>query len=226
MVARATRRQRTQKATAKHHKVLKVDSASKIAGLEKILGNGRLTMVLIYADWCGACTRFKKSIWGPMSQRPALHNRVAIREDLVGQTPLAGSKYKYLPTIMVVNKEGKPEQIKGPEGETNAIPTPRSLEEMKRIVNLKVSPEAEPALEPEPTLEPMTLNTPPPTKSKTPEGIVYTPYPPAAAQRGGGLLSALEVIANISLPAAALGTAAVLSRRCTKRSKRSTKRRT
>lgn len=226
MVARATRRQRMQKATAKHHKVLKVDSASKIAGLEKILGNGRLTIVLIYADWCGACTRFKKSIWGPMSQRPALHNRVAIREDLVGQTPLAGSKYKYLPTIMVVNKEGKPEQIKGPEGETNAIPTPRSLEEMKRIVNLKVSPEAEPAAAPEPTLEPMTLNTPPPTKSKTPEGIVYTPYPPAAAQRGGGLLSALEVIANISLPAAALGTAAVLSRRCTKRSKRSTKRRT
>lgn len=226
MVARATRRQRTQKATAKHHKVLKVDSASKIAGLEKILGNGRLTIVLIYADWCGACTRFKKSIWGPMSQRPALHNRVAIREDLVGQTPLAGSKYKYLPTIMVVNKEGKPEQIKGPEGETNAIPTPRSLEEMKRIVNLKVSPEAEPAAAPEPTLEPMTLNTPPLTKSKTPEGIVYTPYPPAAAQRGGGLLSALEVIANISLPAAALGTAAVLSRRCTKRSKRSTKRRT
>jgi hypothetical protein len=137
---------------------------------------------------------------------------------------------------MVVNKEGKPEQIKGPEGETNAIPTPRSLEEMKRIVNLKVTPapalapalapEPTPAAAPEPTLEPMTLNTPPPTKSKTPEGIVYTPYPPAAAQRGGGLLSALEVIANISLPAAALGTAAVLSRRCTKRSKRSTKRRT
>jgi len=241
-----------QKANAKHHKVLKVDNASKIAGLEKILGNGRLTIVLIYADWCGACTRFKKSIWGPMSQRPALHNRVAIREDLVGQTPLAGSKYKYLPTIMVVNKEGKPEQIKGPEGETNAIPTPRSLEEMKRIVNLKVAPEAglasvekEEEQEEEKeeltpaasalraqtpaaaTLEPMTLSTPPPpTKSKTPEGIVYTPYPPAAAQRGGGLLSALEVIANIALPAAALGTAAVLSRRCTKRSKRSTKRRT
>jgi hypothetical protein len=223
-----------QKANAKHHKVLKVDNASKIAGLEKILGNGRLTIVLIYADWCGACTRFKKSIWGPMSQRPALHNRVAIREDLVGQTPLAGSKYKYLPTIMVVNKEGKPEQIKGPEGETNAIPTPRSLEEMKRIVNLKVAPEAglasvekEEMVPAAATLEPMTLSTPPPlTKSKTPEGIVYTPYPPAAAQRGGGLLSALEVIANIALPAAALGTAAVLSRRCTKRSKRSTKRRT
>ena len=225
MVARATRRHRAG-AKAKYHNVLKVDSASKIAGLKKMLGNGRLTVVLVYADWCGACTRFKKSIWGPMSQRPAVHNRVAIREDLVGQTPLAGSKYKYLPTIMVVNKEGKPEQIKGPEGETNAIPTPRSLEEMKRIVNLKVTPEPALAPEPTPTLEPMTLNTPPPTKSKTPEGIVYTPYPPAAAQRGGGLLSALEVIANIALPAAALGTAAVLSRRCTKRSKRSTKRRT
>lgn len=207
--------------------MLKVDTASKIAGMKKLLGNGRLTIVLIYADWCGACTRFKKSIWGPMSQRPALHNRVAIREDLVSQSPVAGSKYKYLPTIMVVDEAGKPQQVEGPEGPTNAIPTPRSLDEMKRIVNLKVTPSAEPAAAPEPTPEPMTLNTPL-TKSKMPEGIVYTPYPPAAAQRGGGLLSALEVVANIALPAAALGTAAVLSRRrgrgrsTQKRSKRRT----
>lgn len=206
--------------------MLKVDTASKIAGMKKLLGNGRLTIVLIYADWCGACTRFKKSIWGPMSQRPALHNRVAIREDLVSQSPVAGSKYKYLPTIMVVDEAGKPQQVEGPEGPTNAIPTPRSLDEMKRIVNLKVTPSAEPAAAPAaapaPTPEPMTLNTPL-TKSKMPEGIVYTPYPPAAAQRGGGLLSALEVVANIALPAAALGTAAVLSRR--RRRGRSTQKR-
>lgn len=257
MVARATRRHRAG-AKAKHHNVLKVDSASKIAGLKKMLGNGRLTVVLVYADWCGACTRFKKSIWGPMSQRPAVHNRVAIREDLVGQTPLAGSKYKYLPTIMVVDEAGKPQQVESPEGPTNAVPTPRSLDEMKRIVNLNVTPSAaaasatdegeeeaeeeeedEDELEPTPgatpatsalgkrTLEPMTMTPPPLTKSKTPEGIVYTPYPPAAAQRGGGLLSALEVVANVALPAAALGTAAVLARkRSTKRrTKRSTKKR-
>lgn len=205
-------------------KVLKVDTASKIAAMKKMLGNGNLTIVLVYADWCGACTRFKKSIWGPMSQRPALHNRIAIREDLVAQTPLAGSKYKYLPTIMVVDEAGTPQEVESPEGPTNAIPTPRSLEEMKRIVNLKMAsaktPDATPDATLTPTLEPMSLNmpgaTPAARKSKMPEGIVYTPYPPAVAQRGGGLLEALEMVANVVIPAAALGTATVLAKRCKK----------
>ena len=65
----------------------------------------------------------------------------------------------------------------------------------------------------------MTTPQPEPKKSKMPEGIVYTPYPPAA-QRGGGLLEALELVAN-ALPAAVLG-AAVLARRSTKRNKRRT----
>ena len=212
-----------------------MDDQSKSGHLERMLMNGKLTIVLIYADWCGACTRFKKSIWGPMSRMPAVHNRIAIREDLVGKTRLAGSKYTYLPTIMVVNEQGKPQAVEGPQGRTNAIPTPRTLDEMKRIVNLKVGPAAAAAevaeaavAEPLPTQEPMTMQVAEKPK-KTPEGIVYTPYPPAlpviGKQTGGGLLQALEIIANAAAPAAVLGAGVVLGRRSHGRSQgRSTKR--
>ena len=226
MPGRVTRRTKNQKG-----RVLKVDAPSKIGHLERMLKNGKLTIVLIYADWCGACTRFKKSIWGPMSQKPAIHNRIAIREDLVGKTPLAGSKYTYLPTIMVVDERGQPQAVEGPQGRTNAIPTPRTLEEMKRIVNLKVGPasaatSAAPAAEPEPlpTREPMTMEMPEKPK-KTPEGIVYTPYPPdrplVGKQAGGGLLQALEIVANAAAPAAILGAGVLMGRS----QRRSTKRR-
>ena len=226
MPGRVTRRTKNQKG-----RVLKVDAPSKIGHLERMLKNGKLTIVLIYADWCGACTRFKKSIWGPMSQKPAIHNRIAIREDLVGKTPLAGSKYTYLPTIMVVDERGQPQAVEGPQGRTNAIPTPRTLEEMKRIVNLKVGPasaatSAAPAAEPEPlpTREPMTMEMPAKPK-KTPEGIVYTPYPPdrplVGKQAGGGLLQALEIVANAAAPAAILGAGVLMGRS----QRRSTKRR-
>ena len=216
----------------KHQKgrVLKVDAPSKIGHLERMLKNGKLTIVLIYADWCGACTRFKKSIWGPMSQKPAIHNRIAIREDLVGKTPLAGSKYTYLPTIMVVDERGQPQAVEGPQGRTNAIPTPRTLEEMKRIVNLKVGP-ASAAASAEPTPEPMTMEMEMPEKpKKTPEGIVYTPYPPdrplVGKQAGGGLLQALEIVANAAAPAAILGAGVLMgrsNRRSTKRRRQSSK---
>ena len=210
--------------------MLKVDDQSKIGNLEKMLTNGKLTIVLIYADWCGACTRFKKSIWGPMSRMPAVHNRIAIREDLVGKTPLSGSKYTYLPTIMVVDEQGQPQAVEGPQGRTNAIPTPRTLDEMKRIVNLKVGPAGPAAAaeaaaevaEPLPTREPMTMTMQMAEKpKKTPEGIVYTPYPPAlpatGKQTGGGLLQALEIVANAAAPAAILGAGVLMGRRSTKR---------
>jgi thiol:disulfide interchange protein len=124
-------------------KVLQVDSASKIPALEKILADGKITIVLVFADWCGACTRFRKDIWNPMCNGSATHNRVAVRDDMVRNTSLANAKFNYLPSLLVVNEKGEAEAFKTPEGVTNAMPTPRSLEDMNRIVNVPVSPLSE-----------------------------------------------------------------------------------
>jgi len=120
-------------------KVLKVDSADKIASMEKLLGKGSITFVLIYADWCGACTRFKKNIWNPMCEKSAAHSRVAVRDDMVGKTSLASANFDYLPSLVVVDENGKMQSFKTPEGkDTNAMPTPQSLQEMNTIVNVPV----------------------------------------------------------------------------------------
>ena len=119
--------------------VLKVDSADKIAAMESLLGKGSITFVLIYADWCGACTRFKKNIWNPMCQKSATHSRIALRDDMVKNTSLSSANFDYLPSLVVVDENGKIQSFKTPEGkDTNAMPTPQSLQEMNTIVNVPV----------------------------------------------------------------------------------------
>ena len=214
---RSNRRSKSLSKTRKNS-VLKIDTLSKIGALERLLHNGSLTVVFVYADWCGACTRFKRDIWGPMSRRPALHNRVAVREDLIKNTSLAGTTYKYLPTIMMVNEKGKPEVMQGEEGQTNAIPTPKSPEDMSKIMNAKVMAPAAAEAEEEPMSQPMSM-MPNKPKSMIPEGdlfkpgaktMVYTPLDqdrienivPAPPQRGGALFQLLKEANAGTLPSA------------------------
>ena len=133
---------RTRKTKAKSRgKVLKVDSADKIATMEGMLGKGSITFVLIYADWCGACKKFKKNIWNPMCEKSAAHSRVAVRDDMVKNTSLASANFDYLPSLIVVDENGQMQTFKTPEGKhTNAMPTPQNLQEMNRIVNVPVGP--------------------------------------------------------------------------------------
>jgi hypothetical protein len=121
----------------KKSSVLKVDMESKIPELEKILKNGKVTIVLVFADWCGHCHKFQKDIWNPMCNKEAIHNRVSVRDDMMSKTSLKNANFNYLPSVMVVNEKGGLESFPSPEGNsTNVIPTPKSLEDMNRIVNV------------------------------------------------------------------------------------------
>ena len=164
-------------------KVLKVDSADKIAAMEKLLGKGSITFVLIYADWCGACTRFKKNIWNPMCEKSAAHSRVAVRDDMIGKTSLASANFDYLPSLVVVDENGKMQSFKTPEGKhTNAMPTPQSLQEMNTIVNVPVGPvgpvgpvNASNASKPSNTNKPMEEDPEIPMSNETPLTLVQDP---------------------------------------------------
>jgi len=194
------------KGKAKAGKVLKVDSADKIAAMEALLGKGSITFVLIYADWCGACTRFKKNIWNPMCEKSAAHSRVAVRDDMVRNTSLASANFDYLPSLVVVDENGKMQSFKTPEGkDTHAMPTPQSLQEMNTIVNVPVKSLNKPAaLEEDPEIpmsnvtpltlvkEPaLTLHSNDPftlTPNSEPKGTLgksYVPTPMVAPMRGG-----------------------------------------
>ena len=106
-------------------------------------------------------------------------NRLSVRDDMVGTTSLAGAKYDYLPAILAVGPDGKPAAFTTPEGKrTNAMPTPRTEEEMTQVVNATPPGEGgEDEEEPseESLYEPLTVEREPLSMSTTP--LPNTPYP-------------------------------------------------
>jgi len=233
---------RTTRRVAKKGKVLKVDSEKKVPMFNSLIKSGSVTFVLVYADWCGACTRFKKNIWNPMCNGPARHNRAMVDADIIKKTNLANADFEYLPSIILVDGDGKMHGFQKPDGtNTHAMPTPQSLGEMKKAVNSPITPssptmaetlentgpELRPSAETEPepnsqeeqepqlTIEPITTPNANQNKNRvlTPQGQTYVPTPMVAPQKGGAKKS--------FLPKIVLGSLAKLlrSRRRMRRSK-------
>ena len=144
-----------------------------------------------------------------MCNKGAKHNRVAVNEKVLDQTSLSNANIEEYPSVIVVNEQGKAETFQTPEGKTtNAIPTPKSVEDMTRIVNITPSVPTIPSAP--------SLNTPtiakeikslpfmteavatPPLITATPQGTVYEPTPMVAPQEGpkkekeGNMMKVLE----------------------------------
>lgn len=217
MVTRkASRKTSRQKSRTTDKNVLMVDSLQKIPALEKVLKSGKINIVLVFAEWCEACHRFRKNIWDPMCKRNAVHNRVAVRDDMVANTSLRNAKFDYLPSVLVVDEKGDVQTFPGPDGQpTNAMPTPKNLEDMERVVNVPVTPLKVVDQPQAPPPEYISLPESIPdmeiiktTPTPTPSGIVYKPTPlitppmetPPNQQKGGALLSKLKAFTNGLLP--------------------------
>jgi thiol:disulfide interchange protein len=104
-----------------------VRSKKEVNDLKNIIETGPITLVLVYADWCGHCTRFKENVWNTLSKKKHSANLASIHHDQLENTILKDAKIKGYPSILVVGQDGKPAVFKGPEGsseETNAMPNP------------------------------------------------------------------------------------------------------
>ena len=205
---------------------LKVDKESMIPALEKLLKKNKIVIVLVYADWCPACRKFKKNVWGPACSKEAVHERVEVESSLVDKVNgLKGTNFKYLPSVLFVDEKGKVQEFQSPEGPTNAMPTPKSEEEMTRIMNVQLKPTVPPStpvmnktrspsentppenfLPPNPVTATPAQNTEEPiftpetmaNSVKTPAGKVYTPNPVEVSpvQKGGNLFKVLSLLAR------------------------------
>jgi hypothetical protein len=120
-----------------------VDTPAKLARLKKMVGNGKNTVsfYLIYAEWCGACHTFRKNIWDPSLNKPAIHNRIAVRDDIFNNMDLSKKvrDLKYLPSLIVVDEKGDVQEFESPEGPTNIMPTPKTSDDLMQAVNANVS---------------------------------------------------------------------------------------
>lgn len=117
-----------------------VRNKNDVSAFESLLGRGPLTIVLVYADWCGHCQTFKQNMWNEVSAMPNKKvNTASVHYDMVDNTSLKNAKIEGYPSLLLVGTNKEPAIFKENGSETNAIPTPRSVNELKSMVNTPVS---------------------------------------------------------------------------------------
>ena len=115
---------------------------AKAAKVEALIHKGPLTFVLVYADWCGHCTRYKPT-WKALEKTPGRKaNIVSVRDDMLSKVPtIANAKLQGYPSVIKVSPTGQMEEYKVP-GElepTNAMPDMRDTKLMKKELTTGVS---------------------------------------------------------------------------------------
>lgn len=192
-----------------------VRSASDIPKFESMIHMGPV-YVLVYADWCGHCQRFKENVWNDVvtSNNKAV-NAAAVHYDMVDKTSMKNANIEGYPTLFEV-KSSSNKNVSTP------VPTPQSKEELETLLatpnNMKsermiinsrtamrntmentFTPEASNTLPPE--MEPITIN-----------------QPATGVQAGGSLLETLlKVSADTAHAIVLTGSAIEISKRMKKR---------
>jgi thiol-disulfide isomerase/thioredoxin len=115
-----------------------VTSASQIPALEAMLSSGTMTFVLIYADWCGHCQRYKP-MWKQLTQTPGrIANMAAVRDDMFKQVPaIKDAKIQGYPSVIKVSPNGSIEKYNVNGENTNAIDSAkmRDMKEMAKEIS-------------------------------------------------------------------------------------------
>jgi len=121
-------------------RVLDVRSRGAVKAFENLIVQGPLTLVYVNAKWCGACHRFSKEVWSPLTKlKNKGLNLASVDSEYIGKTSLANVPRKFFPTLMLVGRDKKPAEFKDENGEpTNAMPRKESLAEDRETLSALV----------------------------------------------------------------------------------------
>ena len=143
---------------------------------ENLIVQGPLTLVYVNAKWCGACHRFNKEVWSPLTKlKNKGMNLASVDSEMIGKTSLADVPRKFFPTLMLVGRDKKPAEFKDENGQpTNSMPRKESLEEDRKTLSALVQT---PLNHPLNSATPMASPVPSPMASP-----VASPVPSPASQ--------------------------------------------
>jgi thiol-disulfide isomerase/thioredoxin len=134
MVSRRSRNSRGRFSAARP---IDVRSKGQIPMLESMLGRGPTTFVLVYADWCGHCQRYKP-MWERLARTPGrIANMAAVRDDVFPRiSKIAKAKIAGFPSVIKVSRDGTIERYNVNGQETNAIDSGkmRDMDAMKKEI--------------------------------------------------------------------------------------------
>lgn len=124
----------------KLHVPLDVRSKKDIPAFEDILKKGPMMIVLVYADWCGHCTKYKENVWSPLkSLKDRTMNMASVHYDQLPSTSLKNAKIDGYPSMLVVGQDKVPATFKSSSGtSTNAMPKSNDFTTMKNLVTSPV----------------------------------------------------------------------------------------
>jgi thiol-disulfide isomerase/thioredoxin len=84
-----------------------VNSDEMMGEFVKRMKKGPVTLVLVYAPWCGHCVQYKPE-FEKMVNTPNRNIQVAqLRDDMVNKAPLKNANINSYPSVILVNKEGE-----------------------------------------------------------------------------------------------------------------------
>ena len=124
------------KALSKHDNI-DVRKLEDVAKLVEHIKNNVVTLLLVYADWCGHCKTFKKDVWDKLASLKGRKVNIAqLNESQLANSPFSGLKIDGYPTVSLIGKDMKPATITDPtSGEsTNALPNTRDMTAMTQLV--------------------------------------------------------------------------------------------
>lgn len=161
-----------------------ITEETQLSELDKRIQCGPKTLVLVYADWCGHCQRFKPT----MEQLETIPERsiqtARVRDDMFPKSSISSAKIEGYPTLMIVDKSGNVESFKTENGEvTNAIPDHTNVQKMTALVRTLGRKEGLEAMEKsKQEEEPSTISMAPPSlanvSNSTVDPAVATPEIP------------------------------------------------
>lgn len=180
-----------------------VRSADKVGAFEGMLGSGPITLVLVYADWCGHCQRFKNDTWNDLT---AMSNRkmniAAVRDDMLPKTSLANSKLKGYPSLMLVGTDKRPAEFNEDGEVTNAMPS-NEKKNLQSLLQTPLPEMNESMVTPVKTGSPMidsAVNSMPPSPMANLTGTLKPPSPTLAANASQDEMDEAVVNQPISAP--------------------------
>ncbi len=205
-----------------------VRSKSDIPQFESMIQMGP-TIVLVYADWCGHCTRFKQNMWDEVAKsNMKAKNTAAVHYDMLENTSMSKTPIEGYPTLFEV-KSSKNQNISKP------VSTPQTKEDLQKLIGTEMNENMKrgermitnSTIATENTFTPTPVESLPPDitedvafeEQKTIQSAVQ-----AGGSKGGSLLeSLLKVSADAAHAVVLTGSAIEISRRLKKR--KQTKRR-
>jgi hypothetical protein len=121
-----------------------ITSSGQLDELDKRIRSGPLTLVLVYADWCGHCQRFKPM----MSKLETIPGRsvqtARIRDDVFPNSSISGEKLSGYPSLMLIDKNGNSTLFKDKEGEvSNTVPDYTDMSKMATLVRNAGTPQGQ-----------------------------------------------------------------------------------